>query len=187
MCSQPPCMNIAVRMVIQCRPATISAGITDHFCTNGSPPVSSKTKTNAFTAMIAVVMTGERLGRREASPNGIIPPTLSSSDRWTAPQARQSAPADILVYAGPHRTPLGRLSQCIRQLPPRMKEPRLGQARWNAEHPARFRRGKTVYSTESICLLQFRRELTDLPFDKRLDLFRGIDFFRVGPWIHGSA
>jgi molybdopterin-guanine dinucleotide biosynthesis protein A len=50
--------------------------------------------------MIAVVTTGERLGRREASPNGIIPPTLSSSNRWTAHQAQQSALADILVYAG---------------------------------------------------------------------------------------
>ena len=63
------------------------------------------------------------------------------------------------VPKGPHRSPLGRLSQCIHQLPSRMKDSRLGQARRNAEHPARFRRGKTVYSTESICLLQFRGSL----------------------------
>jgi hypothetical protein len=67
-----------------------------------------------------------------------------------------------------------------------MKDPRLGQARRNAEHPARFRRGKTVYSTESICLLQFRGEFADLPLDERMDLFRSIEFFGVGPWDASS-
>jgi len=74
MCIQPACMNRAVTMVIKCRPATISAGITDHCFTNSSPPISSNTKTSAFTTMIAVVTTGKLLGRRDASDNGIIPP-----------------------------------------------------------------------------------------------------------------
>src|SRR5208283_4249702 len=79
MCIQPPCMNIAVKMVIQWWPATMLAGISDHLNTNASPPISSITKTITFTTMIPVVTTGKLLGRRDASDNGIMPPTLSSS------------------------------------------------------------------------------------------------------------
>ena len=62
MCIQPACMNIAVRMVIQWWPATILAGISDHFITNASPPISSITKTIAFTTMIAGGDDGETCG-----------------------------------------------------------------------------------------------------------------------------
>lgn len=44
----PPCMNIAVRMVIQCRPATMSAGMIDQLCTKGSPPASSSRNIRRF-------------------------------------------------------------------------------------------------------------------------------------------
>lgn len=68
-----------------------------------------------------------------------------------------------------------------------MKESRLGQARRNAAHSARFDRGKTVYSTESIHLLQFRPKLMNSSFDNRFHLVRDIDFLGGGPQIHGSA
>ena len=77
MWDQLPCMNIAVRIVIQRWPATICAGIADHCITNASPRISSSTKTMTLTPMIAAVTTGTRTGRRDASPSGIKPPTLS--------------------------------------------------------------------------------------------------------------
>ena len=52
MCIQPPCMNMEVRMVIQSRPATMSAGITDHCWTKASPPANSSRNTSALAAMI---------------------------------------------------------------------------------------------------------------------------------------
>jgi len=71
MCDQPPCMNIAVRIVIRWWPEVISAGITDHCFTNASPPASSKAKTTTFVRMIKSVTTGMLTGRRDASPSGI--------------------------------------------------------------------------------------------------------------------
>ncbi len=58
MCIQPPCMNIALKIVSQLLPETMSAGMTDHCWTNESPPMISSAKTNAFATMIAVVTTG---------------------------------------------------------------------------------------------------------------------------------
>src|SRR5262249_190534 len=71
MCDQLPCMNMAVRIVIQRCPATISAGISDHRVTNSSPPNNSRIKTSPLIAMMAAVTMGKRVGRREASPSGI--------------------------------------------------------------------------------------------------------------------
>jgi hypothetical protein len=59
---QLPCMNMAVRMVIQCRPATISAGTTDHRITNASPPLSSRKKTSTLIAMMHIVTVGHLMG-----------------------------------------------------------------------------------------------------------------------------
>src|SRR6266851_9775365 len=74
MCDQLPCMNIAVRIVIQWWPETICAGIADHWVTKLSPFINSSTKTKAFTRMMKTVTTGMRAGRRDASLNGIKPP-----------------------------------------------------------------------------------------------------------------
>ena len=79
MCIQPPCMNIAEMIVTQCWPDAMSAGITDHCFTKGSPPSSSNKKTIALSRMIAAVTTGKRLGRRDASASGIMLTTRSSS------------------------------------------------------------------------------------------------------------
>src|SRR6266446_5763752 len=78
MCDQLPCMNIAVRIVIQWWPETICAGIADHWVTKLSPFINSSTKTKAFTRMTKMVTTGMRAGRRDASLNGIKPPMFSS-------------------------------------------------------------------------------------------------------------
>jgi len=51
-------MNIALKIVTQPLPTTMFAGMTDHCRTNGSPPMSSSRKTNAFVRMIAVVIAG---------------------------------------------------------------------------------------------------------------------------------
>ena len=75
MCDQLPCMNIALRMVIQRCPEVICAGIADHCMTNASPRISSRRNTKTFTAIMNAVMTGSRAGRREASLSGINPPT----------------------------------------------------------------------------------------------------------------
>ena len=105
MCIQPACMNSAVTMVIQCRPATISAGTTDHRCTNASPPISSNTKTIAFATMIAVVTMGKFLGRRDASDNGTIPPMLSSSVfRDTQPQLDACMGLSVISTFAPDST-----------------------------------------------------------------------------------
>ena len=79
MCIQPPCMNIAVKIVTQFFPATTSAGITDHCFTKASPPFSSNMKTKALSRMITNVATGKRLGRRDASDKGIMLTTPTSS------------------------------------------------------------------------------------------------------------
>ena len=81
----------------QYRPATMSAGITDHCFTNASPPVSSNRKTSAFTRIIAVVTAGKRLGRRDASAKGIIPPTPCSSFSRDTHQLQRRASAAILT------------------------------------------------------------------------------------------
>src|SRR6516162_9798582 len=71
MCDQLPCMNIAVRIVTQSRPATMLAGMTDQRVTKGSPPASSSTNTRALTPMMIAVTKGNCVGRREASVRGI--------------------------------------------------------------------------------------------------------------------
>jgi hypothetical protein len=48
-------MNIALKIVTQPLPATMFAGMTDHCRTNGSPPLSSSRKTDAFIGMIVSV------------------------------------------------------------------------------------------------------------------------------------
>src|SRR5258708_7186622 len=52
------------------------AGIADHLSTKASPPVSSSAKTNKFVRMMQIVRMGKCTGRRDASLNGIIAPTL---------------------------------------------------------------------------------------------------------------
>ena len=61
---------MAVRIVIQRWPATISAGTTDHWVTKAWPPPSSRTKTNALIMMMRIVTTGMRAGRRVAPRSG---------------------------------------------------------------------------------------------------------------------
>jgi hypothetical protein len=78
MCDQLPCMNMAVRIVIQCWPAVISAGVTDHRVTKASPPASSRTNTKALAAMIRTVVMGVLIVLRLASESGIMPPMASS-------------------------------------------------------------------------------------------------------------
>src|SRR5215831_10450313 len=56
------------------------AGITDHFITNASPPLSSRPKTRKFATMMLTVTIGKCTGRRDASVNGIRPATPSSSN-----------------------------------------------------------------------------------------------------------
>ena len=79
MCDQLACMNIAVRIVIKRWPEEICAGIADHAVTNASPPINSRTNTSTFTRMMRMVTMGTRVGRRDASSNGIKPPIQSSS------------------------------------------------------------------------------------------------------------
>src|SRR5258706_897968 len=81
MCDQLACMNIDVRIVTKCRPATMSAGTSANLVTKASPPVSSSRKTMTLTAMIDAVTTGMRFGRREASLKGIRPTSTSDPDR----------------------------------------------------------------------------------------------------------
>src|SRR5882724_11795276 len=59
----------------------MSAGWSDHVVTNVSPPTSSIRNTSAFTAMMDAVITGKRLGRREASLSGITPMSTSDPDQ----------------------------------------------------------------------------------------------------------
>src|SRR6266566_659969 len=80
MSDQLACMNIDVRIVTKCRPATMSAGTSANLVTKGSPPVSSSRKTMTLTAMIDAVTTGMRFGRREASLKGIRPTSTSDPD-----------------------------------------------------------------------------------------------------------
>jgi hypothetical protein len=70
-------MNMAVRMVIQLWLVVMVAGIAAHLRTNASPPFSSSPKTRKFTTMMQIVTMGKCTGRREASVNGISPPTVS--------------------------------------------------------------------------------------------------------------
>src|SRR6266550_1749509 len=80
MCDQLACMNIDVRIVTRCCPATMSAGTSAHLVTKASPPVSSSRKTKTLTAMMDAVTTGTRFGRREASLRGIRPTATSDPD-----------------------------------------------------------------------------------------------------------
>src|SRR2546425_5295894 len=80
MCDQLACMNIDVRIVTRCCPATMSAGMSAHLVTKASPPVSSSRKTKTLTAMMDAVTTGMRFGRREASLRGIRPTSPSDPD-----------------------------------------------------------------------------------------------------------
>src|SRR5271169_4561234 len=52
------------------------AGTTTHCKTNASPRVSSTTNTATLTTMINAVMAGKCCGRRDASDNGTIVPTV---------------------------------------------------------------------------------------------------------------
>jgi len=70
--AQPACMNMALRMVIQLRPAIMSAGTSDQRSMKALPPASSSMKTSALVPISKVVMIGNRRGRREASPRGIM-------------------------------------------------------------------------------------------------------------------
>src|SRR5579859_5378804 len=72
MCSQPACMNMAVRMVMRLCPATMSAGTSDHWLMKASPPASSKKNTMKLMTMMVTVAMGKRTGRREASLSGIM-------------------------------------------------------------------------------------------------------------------
>src|SRR5215472_11889668 len=81
MCDQPACMNIAVRIVIQCRPAAMSAGMTDQRSTKASPPSSSRTKTSAFTPTMAAVTAGQLVGRGVAARCDLGCPALDLPDR----------------------------------------------------------------------------------------------------------
>ena len=76
-CSQPACMNIAVKIVIQPCPLMISAGITAHRATNASPSISSRKNTYAFAKTISNVTTANLRGRRDASDKGITVPTFA--------------------------------------------------------------------------------------------------------------
>src|SRR5208282_1051920 len=62
--------------------------------TKGSPPISSRTKTKAFTRIISMVTTGIRVGRLDASPSGISPPIPSSSIPVNAGFSRRVEPAN---------------------------------------------------------------------------------------------
>src|SRR5215813_6578987 len=94
MCIQPPCMNIALKMVSQFLPETMSAGMTDHWRTNDSPPMISSTKTSTFIRIIAVVIAGYRAGRREASVKGIIVMAVSRTYYTRAKAADDTDSAD---------------------------------------------------------------------------------------------
>src|SRR5215467_10880965 len=74
----------------------MSAGTADHLITKLSPFTSSNTKTNAFTRMMRMVINGTCTGRRDASLNGIKPPTSSSSVR---------SPVGVLQGKPEHCTP----------------------------------------------------------------------------------
>jgi hypothetical protein len=71
-CSQPPCINMAVIMVIRFRPAAISDGMNDHRTTKAGPFTNSSRNMNVFAPMIRIVMSGKREGLRSISLNGII-------------------------------------------------------------------------------------------------------------------
>src|SRR5215469_4894838 len=63
----------------------MSAGMTDHLCTNDSPPANSNTNTSALSAMIHAVTMGSCVGRREASVSGISiisPPRIQPLRGW---------------------------------------------------------------------------------------------------------
>src|SRR5881394_2421933 len=86
----------------------MSAGCSDHVVTNVSPPASSIRNISAFTAMTDAVITGKRVGRREASLSGITPISTSrwcdvkmrhsSLQAWALPdQPRRTAPATVYV------------------------------------------------------------------------------------------
>src|SRR5215467_7040949 len=88
MCDQLPCINMAVTMVAQLWPEVMFTGIAAHRRTNGSPPFGSRPKTMEFTTMMQIVTMGKCTGRRDASVNGIRPPTLAYLQLRSADEVR---------------------------------------------------------------------------------------------------
>src|SRR5262249_32015325 len=81
----------------------MTAGITDHLSTNASPPLSSSAKTIKFVTMMETVRTGKCTGRRDASVNGINPPTcppLSHSVYKVGRKPRRRSPVSADVIQG---------------------------------------------------------------------------------------
>ncbi len=79
-------LNMAVRIVIQRWPPTMLAGTAAQLSTNASPPSNSCTKTNPLITIMGRVISGKCAGRRDASDNGMMVPTLfsRSSKRFDA-------------------------------------------------------------------------------------------------------
>ena len=76
MCIQPACMNIAVRMVIQWWPATISAGISDHCSYKCVTARQFQYEDERVHDDDCTRDDGKTPGLSRCVPNGIIPPTL---------------------------------------------------------------------------------------------------------------
>src|SRR5258706_5287722 len=117
MCSQPACINMAVKIVTQSRPATMWAGTNDHLLIKASPPDNSSRKTRPLIKMMEMVTRGRCTGRREASPIGII----------------RFAPLQEKFSAIEENRPLGRGVQAGRQ---RLDDP----TRLRPRGPGRLRR-----------------------------------------------
>jgi hypothetical protein len=73
-----------------------SAGITDHWVTNASPPISSRMKASTFSAMMDAVTMGNRERRRDSS---------SSGNRSSIALARQSTGHAATLMTGPLGVP----------------------------------------------------------------------------------